>query len=81
VPELVAPDLAEYERMALELAHSPELLAQRRATLVEFRGNAPLFDSARYCRHFEAGLERMWALSQREGQATHISIPAGHPGD
>jgi protein O-GlcNAc transferase len=53
LPELITEDLAGYEALALELAHSPSALKDLRAHLREHRSSAPLFDTARYTRDLE----------------------------
>lgn len=62
--ELVAHDLADYERMALELATAPALLTEMRARLAQNRTH-PLFDTDRYRRHLEAAYTAMWERYQR----------------
>jgi predicted O-linked N-acetylglucosamine transferase (SPINDLY family) len=57
LPDLVARDLAEYEALALALAHDPERLAGCRRRLAANRATYPLFDMAR----FVAGLEERLA--------------------
>jgi protein O-GlcNAc transferase len=54
LPELVAPDLAEYERMALELP--TEALKEKLARNLP---GCALFDSERACRAIEAAYEEM----------------------
>jgi predicted O-linked N-acetylglucosamine transferase (SPINDLY family) len=58
--ELVTTTPAEYETRALELALSPVKLAALRERLSLAREREPLFDTARFRRHFEAALLRMW---------------------
>ncbi len=59
LPELIMSDLAAYEREALALAQDPERLQALRAHLVANRSTAPLFDTPRYARNYEAALVRM----------------------
>ncbi len=59
LPELITADLASYEHEALALARDPERLAALRAHLVANRSTAPLFDTPRYTRNYEAALTRM----------------------
>jgi len=65
IPELIAPDLAAYERTALELARDPERLRRLRARLAAARATSPLFDTDRFRRHLEDAFTRMWERSQR----------------
>jgi hypothetical protein len=53
LPELVTQTLDEYEALALRLASDPQLLGALRGRLADNRLTAPLFDSARHCRHLE----------------------------
>jgi len=59
VPELIATDLDDYERRALELANDRAKLRKLRERLAANRETCPLFDSAHYTRDFEALLGRM----------------------
>ncbi len=68
LPELVTEALADYEALALALAHDPRRLGELRRRLESNRASAPLFDTDRYIRHYEAALLRMATLRD-----------AGHP--
>lgn len=59
MPELIAPDLATYETLALELARDPGRLKALRAKLAANRATAPLFDTARFTRNLEAAYAAM----------------------
>lgn len=59
VPELIVPDLVEYEKLALRLAQNPDFLAGLRAELIANRDSCALFDIARFTRGFEAALLEM----------------------
>lgn len=75
LPELIARDLAEYERIALELAQSPERMAAVRAKLRANRANSPLFDMARLAADIERAYDIMWRR-HRDGAAPQaISVP------
>jgi len=58
--ELVVNSLKEYEEKAVDLATSPEKLAKLKAKLAKKRLTAPLFDSERWIRDFETGLDEVW---------------------
>ena len=60
LPELIAPSLADYERLALTLARDPAALAALKAKLVSHRASFPLFDTKRFTRNLEAALSQMW---------------------
>ena len=59
LPELITPDLAAYERRALELLHQPERLQALRLRLASHRSHSTLFDTAQFTRHLEAAYLRM----------------------
>jgi predicted O-linked N-acetylglucosamine transferase (SPINDLY family) len=60
LPELIAPSLDEYERLALRLARDTEALSALKAKLNAQRPSFPLFDTKRFTRHLEAALTTMW---------------------
>ncbi len=60
LPELIAPSLGDYERLALTLARDPEALAALKAKLASHRNSFPLFDTKRFTRNLEAALGGMW---------------------
>jgi predicted O-linked N-acetylglucosamine transferase (SPINDLY family) len=51
--ELIAPDLAAYEALALGLAHDPAALNAIREKLMTGRSLVPLFDTPRFTRNLE----------------------------
>jgi predicted O-linked N-acetylglucosamine transferase (SPINDLY family) len=60
LPDLIAPTLEEYERLALRLAREPALLAGIRQKLARNNALEPLFDIAAYTRAIEAAYRQMW---------------------
>jgi predicted O-linked N-acetylglucosamine transferase (SPINDLY family) len=60
LPELIASTAADYESLAITLAHEPGKLRELRERLERQRASAPLFDVARYTRHLEAGFASMY---------------------
>jgi len=62
LPELIAASEKEYESLIFELATSPEKLNAIRSKLEETKSSIPLFDTARYARDFERGLNRAYDL-------------------
>ncbi|MEO5339393.1 MAG: tetratricopeptide repeat protein [Magnetococcus sp. MYC-9] len=75
VPELVTRSLAEYESLALELAHDPARLAALRLRLQNNLATAPLFNAPRFTRHLELAYQAMWQRFQAGQPADHISVP------
>ncbi len=65
LPELVTHSLEDYEKLALQLATQPAMLAAIRSKLASNLATAPLFDTERYTRHLEAAYLRMWEISQK----------------
>jgi protein O-GlcNAc transferase len=59
LPELVAPTLADYEALALNLARDTSALAAIKAKLVRNRDSCALFDTASITRQLEAAFVRM----------------------
>lgn len=55
LPELIVTSAEAYERLALELAMSPQMLATIRAKLLAQRQTAPLFRTRLFARNLEAG--------------------------
>jgi predicted O-linked N-acetylglucosamine transferase (SPINDLY family) len=60
LPDLIAPNLEEYEKLALKLAQDPALLNGFRERLAANRLKAPLFDSQSYARHIESAYVHMF---------------------
>lgn len=59
LPELITTSLVDYEHEALALARDPARLGAIRERLAENRITAPLFDTPRYVKTYEAALEHM----------------------
>ncbi|KAA3519789.1 hypothetical protein G6L63_04170 [Agrobacterium vitis] len=59
--ELVADDLTEFGRLAVELAQDEVRQSHLRQNLLQARDTAPLFDTPRFTRDFEAALEAICA--------------------
>jgi protein O-GlcNAc transferase len=66
VSELITESIADYERVALGLAHEPARLASMRDTLRRQRTASPLFDTRRFTRHLEAAFMAMAASGRAE---------------
>ncbi|MBI2772629.1 MAG: tetratricopeptide repeat protein [Burkholderiales bacterium] len=65
LPELVTDSLAEYERKALELARSPQLLAALKLRVAQARETSTLFDTRQFARDIEAAYAQMWERHQQ----------------
>lgn len=64
LPELVVPNLREYEELAVGLANDPGRFSEFRRRLQANRPTCPLFDVGRYTRDLERAFEHMWALHE-----------------
>jgi protein O-GlcNAc transferase len=61
--------------LAIRLAIDREELARLRARLAANRLATPLFDSARFVRHLEAGYEAIWQRCVAGLPPDHIDVP------
>jgi protein O-GlcNAc transferase len=80
LPELVTRDLAEYERLALELATQPTVLAGIRSRLARNLPASPLFDAERYRKNIEAAYLIMSDLYRRGEEARSFAVDAESEG-
>lgn len=69
LPELVAEDLLDFEKLAISIAKDPERLASLRRHLVDARDNAPLFDTKAKTGQLETIYLEMLAEQQEKRQA------------
>lgn len=74
--ELVADDVAGYERIVLELLRDPQRLAAMRRRLVDERERLPLFDAERFARELDALYERMAARARAGLAPDHLPAQA-----
>jgi protein O-GlcNAc transferase len=74
LPELICHDRESYIRLALQLAEDPARLAALRAHLTGAPKQLPLFDTQRFCRHFETALAHAVNLSRSGAKPRHFSI-------
>ncbi len=76
LPHLVAPDLAAYETLALDLARDTDALATERRTLEEKRLRTPLFDTGQTARDLERAYRAMWARAEQGLPPAPIDVAA-----
>jgi predicted O-linked N-acetylglucosamine transferase (SPINDLY family) len=76
MPELIAPSLEAYEKLALAIARDPARLAALKAQLAANRTAAPLFDAARFCRHIERSYEMMMEIARAGEPPRPFDVPA-----
>ena len=60
LPELVAEDVGQYVRIAVDLAQDLSRLSELRATLRGRMQASPLMDAPRFARNVEAAYREMW---------------------
>jgi predicted O-linked N-acetylglucosamine transferase (SPINDLY family) len=65
LPDLVAENLADYERLAITLGRQPQRVASYKRYLAEHGRTSPLFDLPQIVRDIETQFERL-ALAHRE---------------
>jgi predicted O-linked N-acetylglucosamine transferase (SPINDLY family) len=75
LPELIAESLPDYTARAKSLAHDAAALATLRERLAGNRLTSPLFDSRRFCRHFEAALLQMHDRYRRGLAPESFGVP------
>ena len=74
LPDLIAKNSSDYEKLALELAASPEMLTQARNRLNKNKWSCPLFDTARYTRNLESAFTLMWEKYETGAPPENITI-------
>jgi protein O-GlcNAc transferase len=80
LPELIAGDLAEYERIALTLAREPGRLAPLRRKIVTGRETSALFDTTRYTRNLERAYETMVDIMRNAEAPRPFAVVESMPG-
>jgi len=74
LPELIAPTLADYERLALELARDASRLRALRERLSANRQTHPLFQTQAYTRRLERVYAQMWARYRSGEKPRHFAV-------
>jgi predicted O-linked N-acetylglucosamine transferase (SPINDLY family) len=67
LPELITENLADYERLALQLAGDAAMLTGLKQKLADNRLSCPLFDTDLFRKHLESAYATMWQ-AWRKGQ-------------
>jgi predicted O-linked N-acetylglucosamine transferase (SPINDLY family) len=75
LPELITATGAQFEALAVELAHNPERLQTLRHRLERNRPTAPLFDSQAFTHHLEAAYTAILERHDAGLPPGHILIP------
>ncbi len=74
LPELIATTQAQYEGLAVELATSPERLAQITQKLARNRLTTPLFDTELFTRHLEDAYAQMYERYLADLPPAHLYV-------
>jgi predicted O-linked N-acetylglucosamine transferase (SPINDLY family) len=72
--QLITHTVADYERLALELATNPAKLAGISQQLQQNRLTCPLFDTQRFTRNLEKAYRGMWQLYQFDRAPTDFAV-------
>ncbi len=74
LPELITATPTQYENLAVQLAASPELLAEIRQKLARKRLNTSLFDTRAFTKHLEAAYTKACERYQQNLPPEHIYV-------
>jgi protein O-GlcNAc transferase len=77
LPQLVTDSLADYERLALELAQNRTAIEALKAGLAQGRATCALFDTARFTRRLESAYHTMWQRHQAGEPPASFAVEAG----
>jgi predicted O-linked N-acetylglucosamine transferase (SPINDLY family) len=80
LPELIATNRGDYERVAIELAQNPERLLAIREKLSANRLKMPTFDTGRLTRDIEAAFLKMTERGRAGLAPGHITVPVRDSG-
>lgn len=81
--ELIASDIQDYVRIAVDLAQDTKRIKELRQYLIQSRNTSPLFDSLRFTRNLEAAYEAMFArfeLGLEPAPITDLQSPISNYG-
>lgn len=73
--DLVTPSLTAYRDLGLLMARHPDILQNLRQRIANGKTWSPVFDTRRFTRHLEAGLEAAWARHAQGQAPDHLRIP------
>jgi len=75
LPELAVDSIAEYERLAIELATDPARLGALKSRLDRRHRSIPLFETSTFVRHIEHGFELVTERQRAGLPPDHIIVP------
>jgi predicted O-linked N-acetylglucosamine transferase (SPINDLY family) len=74
IPELITSTQQQYEKLAIELASNPTLLAAVRTKIEDNRLTSPLFDTSRFARNLEAAYTAIYDRYQAGLPPDHMRV-------
>ena len=74
LPELAVTTPEEYEDLAVSLAQDPDRLFAMRRHLENCRDSCAAFDTARWVRNFQTGLDKIWSRLERKDEPEHVEV-------
>ena len=74
IPELIARDLKDYSRKAIQYANAADRLQQLRSKLERQRLNAPLFNASLFVRNLESAFEMIWERYLKGMAPAHVDV-------
>ncbi len=77
--ELIAKDVAEYERLAIDFATHPGKLGELKERLRRNRDTHPLFNVPRYVRNLESAYLEMWRIHESGDAPRSFSVEDAAP--
>lgn len=77
--ELVAQSLEDYEEKAVNYAQDSEKLYKIRKHLEDTRETSALFDSKRWVKNFEDGINLIWKRHEKGLEPDHIVVQDNEP--
>lgn len=77
--QLVCKTLHEYEELAIALAEDSDRLYTIRQHLEQTRNNNAAFDTVRWVRNFENGINKIWKRHEQNFPPEHIEVEDKDP--
>ncbi len=79
LPQLITSSFADYEELAVSLAVDSDRLYEMRRHLETVRDNCAAFDTQRWVRNMEAGLQLAWRRHESGLGPDHVEVEDSAP--
>ncbi len=79
LPHLITSSFVDYEELAVSLASDPDRLYEMRRHLETVRDNCAAFDTARWVRNMETGLQLAWRRHEGGLAPDHVEVEDSAP--